>query len=289
MRFVRNPFFWTLLSSTFIHGAVYLLFSQRLYFADTPPHPIGMERGTFSIALVSSVAAAEKLPELILDALPPPPPLPTPRMDEPLPPKLETPPERLRLLDATTLLTEAPSRPTPTETPFPLLSQPDKPPPEVAKVPEKVIEPTPEKPPEQKPEKPPEKVAEKPPEKKPEKPAETASKESVASVGSKASSGAAVDELPSTYYNPTPPYPADALTAGVGGLVTLWVKVGADGRVESAEIHESSGRKSLDESALSTVKRWTFYPARRKGVAVAQEVEVPIRFVIRNHFRYGSE
>jgi TonB family protein len=285
MRFVRQPFNLALLLSVGVHAGI-AWFSLG---EDTQPEPIGLQRGTFSLALVSSVAATEKLPDLVLEALPPVPPLPTPKTVEPQPPKLEPPPERLPLPDASTLLTEASSRPVPIEMPFPLPIQPDKPSPpdppkEIVKVPEKVVEPTPEKPAE----KPPEKVAEKPAEKKPDKPAEKASKESVASVGSQASTGGAVDELPGLYYNPTPPYPTDALAAGLQGTVELWVKVDASGYVEWARVHESSGVRSLDDSALTTVKRWQFYPARKNGSAVAKEVLVPVRFFMRNGgFRYA--
>ena len=68
--------------------------------------------------------------------------------------------------------------------------------------------------------------------------------------------------------NPVPPYPADALARGIEGLVLLRVRIGADGSVEEAAIDQSSGTPSLDESALSTVRRqWRFragHPLRRR-------------------------
>jgi TonB family protein len=37
---------------------------------------------------------------------------------------------------------------------------------------------------------------------------------------------------------------------------------------------------SLDESALETVRRWQFNPARRGGVPVSYEFRKPIEFTI---------
>jgi len=95
--------------------------------------------------------------------------------------------------------------------------------------------------------------------------------------------GGQVDQAPSPVAsNPVPPYPADALARGIQGLVLLRVRIGADGGVEEAAIDRSSGAPSLDESALSTVRRqWRFEPATRCGVAVSCEAILPIRFTIR--------
>ena len=82
--------------------------------------------------------------------------------------------------------------------------------------------------------------------------------------------------------NPTPPYPAEALAHGIEGLVYLRVKIGSDGSVESASVHQSSGDASLDASALSTVRRyWRFQPATQGGEAIPFEALLPIRFTIR--------
>ena len=95
--------------------------------------------------------------------------------------------------------------------------------------------------------------------------------------------GGQVDQAPSAAAsNPVPPYPADALARGIEGLVLLRVRIGADGTVQEAAVHQSSGTPSLDESALSTVRRqWRFEPATRSGVAVSYEAILPIRFTIR--------
>ena len=97
------------------------------------------------------------------------------------------------------------------------------------------------------------------------------------------SGGGQVDQAASpAASNPVPPYPPDALAGGIEGLVLLRVRIGADGAVEEAAVHQSSGTPSLDESALSTVRRqWRFQPATRCGLAVSYEAILPIRFTIR--------
>jgi protein TonB len=93
----------------------------------------------------------------------------------------------------------------------------------------------------------------------------------------------AVDVEPSLLVNPTPHYPRDALLARQTGEVILKVRVSIDGRAISAAVHRSSGVRSLDEAALSTVKeRWKFSPAKKKNLAVEHEVFVPVLFRIAN-------
>lgn len=106
---------------------------------------------------------------------------------------------------------------------------------------------------------------------------------SVASLASRAAAGANVDELPRPLANnPTPPYPPDALAANQHGRVILSVFVGSNGAVVNAKLVKSSGTRSLDEAALTTVQLWRFTPARRGGHEVAFEVLVPIRFEIQS-------
>ena len=102
------------------------------------------------------------------------------------------------------------------------------------------------------------------------------------SVGSKASQGTETDEPPRIRVNPTPPYPSDALRAGQQGLVTLRATVESDGKVSSVRVHQTSGFSSLDRSAADTIRNWQFHPGRRQGVTTSMEVEVPVRFVIRD-------
>jgi len=112
----------------------------------------------------------------------------------------------------------------------------------------------------------------------------------VAEVLSKASPASlqmegAVDDLPQKLaINPPPPYPAEAVAARQEGTVTLRVTISAEGRVAAISLYSSSGVQSLDDSALATVRRWVFSPARRSGRAVAFEVLVPVEFSIRRSF-----
>lgn len=93
--------------------------------------------------------------------------------------------------------------------------------------------------------------------------------------------GARVDQMPRKLpINPPPPYPLDALNAGIEGRVLILVSIRSDGRVADARISDSSGSPSLDQAALATVRSWRFEPARRDGRPVAYDVVVPVRFTI---------
>ena len=81
--------------------------------------------------------------------------------------------------------------------------------------------------------------------------------------------------------NPKPVYPFGARRRGEQGRVLLRVKVTPKGDAAAVTIAVSSGSKRLDDSALETVRRWRFQPARRGGTPVAAEVTVPIRFQLR--------
>jgi periplasmic protein TonB len=78
--------------------------------------------------------------------------------------------------------------------------------------------------------------------------------------------------------NPKPPYPLVARRQGAEGRVVLRAQVLEDGRCAEVRIVLSSGHTLLDESALSTVRRWRFVPATRAGTPVAASVDVPISF-----------
>lgn len=78
--------------------------------------------------------------------------------------------------------------------------------------------------------------------------------------------------------NPAPSYPERSRERGEEGRVVLRVEVGADGRVRDIAILQSSGFPRLDRAARDAVERWRFTPARRGNSAVADRVDVPIRF-----------
>ena len=104
---------------------------------------------------------------------------------------------------------------------------------------------------------------------------------SLPSAGSRGSQGAEADGLPEEgATNPAPPYPLDALAAGVEGRVILRVKIDETGRVADVRVYESSKVESLDQSALTTVRRWQFSPAKRGNVPIPYEFLKPIEFTI---------
>lgn len=82
--------------------------------------------------------------------------------------------------------------------------------------------------------------------------------------------------------NPKPPYPPLARRMGEQGRVVLRVRVTPDGAAGEVLLHASSGSPRLDESALATVRRWKFVPARRGVEAVAAWVHVPIVFTLKD-------
>ena len=78
--------------------------------------------------------------------------------------------------------------------------------------------------------------------------------------------------------NNPPAYPLLARRRNYEGTVLLDVLVRRDGTVGSIRLAESSGYKSLDQSAISEVRTWTFHPGKRGGEPVEMWVKVPIRF-----------
>lgn len=82
--------------------------------------------------------------------------------------------------------------------------------------------------------------------------------------------------------NPKPPYPPLAFRLRVEGKVILIAEVLPNGQSGSVQILESSGNEMLDKSALDTVKKWRFTPARKDGVIVTQAVRIPITFSLKN-------
>lgn len=82
--------------------------------------------------------------------------------------------------------------------------------------------------------------------------------------------------------NPKPPYPPLARRMGEEGRVVLRAYVTPDGAAGEVLLHASSGSPRLDESALQTVRRWKFVPARRGAEPVAAWVLVPIAFTLKD-------
>jgi len=83
---------------------------------------------------------------------------------------------------------------------------------------------------------------------------------------------------PKYYRNPKPRYPRIARRQGYEGIVVLKVEILPNGRVGEIRVKKSSGHRMLDRSALNTVKRWKFIPARRGEDPIGMWAEIPIRF-----------
>jgi protein TonB len=81
--------------------------------------------------------------------------------------------------------------------------------------------------------------------------------------------------------NPAPEYPAASKRLREQGKVLLRVLVAPGGTAERIEVRASSGSARLDDTALATVKRWRFVPAKQGAEAVAAWVLVPISFALK--------
>jgi protein TonB len=78
--------------------------------------------------------------------------------------------------------------------------------------------------------------------------------------------------------NPEPVYPREARKKGFQGEVVLKVEVLSNGLVGQVEVRKSSGHEILDRSALSAVKQWKFFPAKRGESTIPFWVNIPIKF-----------
>ena len=78
--------------------------------------------------------------------------------------------------------------------------------------------------------------------------------------------------------NPAPAYPTLSRRLGEQGRVVLRVLVNPGGRAQDVQIRTSSGSARLDDSALETVRRWKFIPAKQGPEPVSAWVLIPISF-----------
>jgi TonB family protein len=80
--------------------------------------------------------------------------------------------------------------------------------------------------------------------------------------------------------NPSPIYPEIARQRGIEGEVVLKVRVSKIGKPIIIDIFKSSGSQILDITALETIKKWQFIPAKQNNKIVEADVMVPIIFKI---------
>ena len=79
-------------------------------------------------------------------------------------------------------------------------------------------------------------------------------------------------------HNPSPRYPPVARKLKLQGTVIVRVLVSPEGQPKNVVLEKTSGVRILDETAVETVKRWSFIPARHGTTRIAAWVNVPIRF-----------
>jgi TonB family protein len=82
---------------------------------------------------------------------------------------------------------------------------------------------------------------------------------------------------PSLKNHPEAPYPPEALRRRVEGNVGLELDLDAGGNVVGVRVIAPAGN-GFDESALETARRFTFEPARRRGVPVPSTVQFTYEF-----------
>jgi periplasmic protein TonB len=99
-------------------------------------------------------------------------------------------------------------------------------------------------------------------------------------MGKSTAPGDTLQATPRYRDNSRPAYPRLAQTRGYEGTVLLSVEVLSDGHVGRTRVKSSSGYPLLDQSALDTMKQWSFEPGKKKGLPVAMWVDIPIRFVL---------
>jgi protein TonB len=86
-----------------------------------------------------------------------------------------------------------------------------------------------------------------------------------------------VDVNPVPIKTPPPDYPSDLKRAGTSGVVAVTIVIDEKGTVISAKVAKST-HPDFEAPALAAIKKWTFRPAKKDGVAVKVGVTIPIRF-----------
>jgi TonB family protein len=81
---------------------------------------------------------------------------------------------------------------------------------------------------------------------------------------------------PDLLSSPAPVYPPQAASAGIEGVVRLKVRIGPDGKLNSAQL--ISGPPLLVTSALEAVQTWTWKPVSVNGTAVSVSTTVEVPF-----------
>jgi len=84
--------------------------------------------------------------------------------------------------------------------------------------------------------------------------------------------------MPTAIYKPDAGYTLEARHARIEGTVKLLIAVDAAGNVSDVQESSELLGGGLDKSAMDTVRKWKFIPAKRNGVPVAVRVGVEVTF-----------
>lgn len=78
--------------------------------------------------------------------------------------------------------------------------------------------------------------------------------------------------------NPPPVYPQRELRRGIGGTTVVAFTLGADGKINGAQVKTSSGNKNLDKAAVDAVLKWKTVPLDKNGAPFSGAGETEITF-----------
>lgn len=73
-------------------------------------------------------------------------------------------------------------------------------------------------------------------------------------------------------------YPPGLRAAGIGGRVTLWLFVDAEGRVDRVHVQEASRYEAFDSAAVAVAKQMNFAPARSGDRPIGVWVQRTVTF-----------
>ena len=77
---------------------------------------------------------------------------------------------------------------------------------------------------------------------------------------------------------PPPDYPPELACKQIGGQVVLDVSLAATGLPKEIRIARSSGVQTLDDLAITSVRKWKFKAATFRGKPASSMLQVPVTF-----------
>jgi protein TonB len=73
-----------------------------------------------------------------------------------------------------------------------------------------------------------------------------------------------------------PPYPPEAQSKGIHGMVTIHASIGKDGHVSNLQVVQ--GPDELRQAALDAVQQWTYRPYQLNGEVVSVDTMINVEF-----------